>query len=410
MNKILAVTLNILLLMTPGCGTHYLQARKTDLMQSFHVGVCMSKTPGVSANVSASFVGANLGYFEGSCVGNNYGYAAWWQHYEAGFGVGGRIHQAELGRDFSVRSMADFGYDMEGDEYLFLEDFFMLGFHANSARDLLENPLGTKFEKPRTRWGAVDAGLHSSLLGISMGFDFMEFLDFVTGWIGVDIRQDDDLYLPLALSERVGELPLYGGFDRQSFPELKAKDEQFIVDTEKRYGSREKGSEAFVERGVQYYFEGNSVMAMKQFNQAWLLSPNNPDVFWGFATVLHGKAKYCEAKAQIDRALSLNLSNPIALADAGLLYAVCAARAPYRVSDDEKREAFSASTDLFNKAIAGDPSNGAIFEKWARALYYMGHYREAWEKIDRQRSTGGIPDSALINLLGLQLAEPKTRE
>jgi Tfp pilus assembly protein PilF len=80
------------------------------------------------------------------------------------------------------------------------------------------------------------------------------------------------------------------------------------------------------------------------------------------------------------------------------------------VSDDEKREAFSASTDLFNKAIAGDPSNGAIFEKWARALYYMGHYREAWEKIDRQRSTGGIPDSALINLLGLQLAEPKTRE
>src|SRR5262245_27455358 len=130
-NRLLSAVCGTFFLLTGGCATPYLQARKTDLMQSFHVGVCASKTPGISANVSASLVGSNVGFFKGTCVGNNYGHATQWQHHESGFVIGGDIYEAEFDRPFSIRHMGDFGYDMDGEEYVYRKDFFFYGLHGS---------------------------------------------------------------------------------------------------------------------------------------------------------------------------------------------------------------------------------------------------------------------------------------
>lgn len=117
---------------------------------------------------------------------------------------------------------------------------------------------------------------------------------------------------------------MYGGMDRNSVPSLKEADEALISGVTEEFGSREKASQAFVDQGIRYYQVDNYSMAMKRFNQAWLIAPSNPGAFWGFAIVCHDEGKNCEAREMFKKALALGLSNPISLLDAGRGYTRCA--------------------------------------------------------------------------------------
>ena len=206
----------------------------------------------------------------------------------------------------------------------------------------------------------------------------------------------------------IDQSPMYGGMDRQSIPELRAGDEWLIANVSKELGSREKGSEAFVEQGIRYYQQDNYAMAMKRFNQAWLLSPNNPEAFWGFAMIYHDEGKNCEAKNMIDRAIALNLSKPIPLADAGRIYTLCAV-SDSSLDQNAKSKFYSASEELYKKASAIAPNNDYIYASWATAHYWRGEYLEAWEKVSKQRSLGGTPSGQFINLLRQKMPEPKSK-
>ncbi|MFK8068494.1 MAG: type IV pilus biogenesis/stability protein PilW [Gammaproteobacteria bacterium] len=94
---------------------------------------------------------------------------------------------------------------------------------------------------------------------------------------------------------RIDEVPMYGGMDRSKNSELKKGDEKFISDVTERFGSREKASKVWVEQGFKFYSQDDLGMAMRRFNQAWLLDPKNPETFAGFGSVLHDQGQYCEA-------------------------------------------------------------------------------------------------------------------
>lgn len=204
----------------------------------------------------------------------------------------------------------------------------------------------------------------------------------------------------------IDQFPMYGGMDRQSVPELKAADDEFISGVAKASGSRENGSDAFVEQGIRYYLQDNYSMAMKRFNQAWLLNPRNPDVFWGFSMVYHDDGKNCEAKDMIDRAVEFNLSKPIALADAGRIYTLCAV-SDTALDNNGKALYFAKSESFYKRASSESPNDEYIFGSWAAAHYWRGEYDQAWEKVAMQRSLGGTPSARFIDLLSQNMAEPK---
>ncbi len=207
-------------------------------------------------------------------------------------------------------------------------------------------------------------------------------------------------------SKRIDEQPMYGGYDRQADNRFKKGDEEFILKVVKGTGSREKGSEGFVEQGIRFYQDDNYAMAMRRFNQAWLLNPNNPDVFWGFAIIFHDEQNYAEAKKMIDKALELNLSKPIALSDAGRIYTLFAfvdKATEQRIKD----ECAQKSNQLYEKAIRSAPGNGYIYESWAHSLYYQGDYAGGWEKIAQARKIGQTINGWLINHLREKMPEPK---
>ena|SRR5690606_8949269 len=78
----------------------------------------------------------------------------------------------------------------------------------------------------------------------------------------------------------IDQVPMYGGMDRSLVPELKKADEAFIESTSSAYGGRERASKRWVEQGFAFYNRDELDMAMRRFNQAWLLDPNNPEVYW----------------------------------------------------------------------------------------------------------------------------------
>jgi tetratricopeptide (TPR) repeat protein len=202
------------------------------------------------------------------------------------------------------------------------------------------------------------------------------------------------------------QLPMYGGIDRGADPRLRAQDEKFIAKLTQEFGSRLTASRVFVEQGFDYQHADNYAMAMTRFNQAWLIDPGNPDAFWGFAMVYDAQGKPCQAKAMIDMALARNLSKPVALADAGRIYTLCA------VGDDalrpaEKRRYFERSEELYSRAVSMAPTQGYIFGSWAAAHYWRGGYADAWKMVKKQRALGGTPEESFLNLLRAKMPEPR---
>lgn len=196
---------------------------------------------------------------------------------------------------------------------------------------------------------------------------------------------------PPPSSTRIDEAPMYGGMDRSKVPELKAGDDKFIKDVTAQYGSRERASRVWVNQGFAFYEQDKLGMAMRRFNQAWLLDPTNSEVYWGFAAVLQDQEKYCEALSMTERAFS---SGPIQdgfLPDAALIYTGCAVTSS-TVSAEVKTAYLKRSDDLFAQAN-GSPAvtKDYLLFNWARAMYGRGDYAAAWTKVEEYEKVTGKP-------------------
>jgi Tfp pilus assembly protein PilF len=83
----------------------------------------------------------------------------------------------------------------------------------------------------------------------------------------------------------INELPMYGEVAKTE--QQKKADDAFIIDIEQKGYSRESGSRAVLQKGWEAFGKRDYGTAMKRFNQAWLLDPDNGDVYHGFAVVVH---------------------------------------------------------------------------------------------------------------------------
>jgi Tfp pilus assembly protein PilF len=205
---------------------------------------------------------------------------------------------------------------------------------------------------------------------------------------------------------RIDEVPMYGGMDRSAYPELKAADEKFIADVSREWGSRENAARAWVDQGFRFYQQDHLGLAMRRFNQAWLLDPTNSEVFWGFGSVLHDQGKNCESMRMINLALARNPpTNQGFYADAGQAVALCA------ISDEQlpvaaKSRLLDRSEELFRKAEEIEPDKGYVYSTWATAYYWREQYSDAWSMVFRARAAGGDCSEHFLALLRKEMPEP----
>lgn len=206
-------------------------------------------------------------------------------------------------------------------------------------------------------------------------------------------------------AQPIDQVPMYGGMDRASDPSLRAADEKLIADTTRYYGSREKASAAFVGNGFAYYGRNDLANAMKRFNQAWLLDPNNPEAYWGFATVLHDKGMHCESMHMFEKALSFGRYVEGMDPDAARITVLCAVE-DKTLSPEAKDALFRRADALYIEALARGANKGYVYASQATAYFWRGQYGEAWAAVKLARSNGGQLPEQFLGMLRKKMAEP----
>lgn len=205
---------------------------------------------------------------------------------------------------------------------------------------------------------------------------------------------------------RIDEVPMYGGIDRSRVPDLVSADQEFISAVTKEFGSRDRASQLWVEQGFKFYNLDRLDMAMRRFNQAWLLNPENPEVFAGFGSVLHDQGKYCDAMKMMDKSLSLQPPSYQGIfTDAARIMTLCAVSDEI-ISEQEKSRLIAESDALYKKAEKVELNKAYTYGSWASAYYWRGDYPQAWNMIKKQREHGGTPGDRFIQLLTAEMNEP----
>lgn len=199
---------------------------------------------------------------------------------------------------------------------------------------------------------------------------------------------------------------MYGGQDRNADSVFRAADEKLIEGTTRQYGSREKASIAFVGNGFAYYARDDLANAMRRFNQAWLLDPNSPEVYFGFGAVLHDKGLNCAASAQLDRAASFGRYVQGLAPDTARLLVLCAVE-DKSLTDEARAGMYARSDALYTEALAKESNKGYVHASRAAAMYWRGNYAEAWAAVTQARANGGRLSAKFLQELDQKMPEPK---
>jgi len=110
----------------------------------------------------------------------------------------------------------------------------------------------------------------------------------------------------LAASYPLNEQPMFGGQPKTLAEQ--AADQKFFDSVAKLGYSRPQGSDKSVQLGWQYFFSKHDIAtAMKRFNQAWLLDPDNGNAFHGFAVLVMARDNDA---AQADALFQQGLAKP----------------------------------------------------------------------------------------------------
>lgn len=91
----------------------------------------------------------------------------------------------------------------------------------------------------------------------------------------------------------INELPMYG--KRKKTDRQKRADDKYVKDMTNHYGSRETAADVAAKLGWNVFYKGDKTLAIKRFNQAWLLDHLNQYALWGFAVISQERGQLGEA-------------------------------------------------------------------------------------------------------------------
>jgi tetratricopeptide (TPR) repeat protein len=205
-------------------------------------------------------------------------------------------------------------------------------------------------------------------------------------------------------------LPMFGQPKTPRPDNLKQSDEEFIRDSTLRYGSRETGSKTLATQGWVAVRARQDDVAMRRFNQAWLLNPKNYSVFWGFGAVMSAKGKLLEAIGYLETARDLiedSVQRVALLCDLGAVHSAYAARLPAD-RQLEKAQQFVIANTRFTESLDNDPKFAQSWREWAISLYDQERYSEAWLRVKKARELNAEPfPPGFLQKLSAKMPEPQ---
>ncbi|WP_439883095.1 tetratricopeptide repeat protein [Pontibacter sp. MBLB2868] len=172
-------------------------------------------------------------------------------------------------------------------------------------------------------------------------------------------------------------LPMFG--NKPKTEEQQQKDEKFLTSCDKSFTNRQEASAFFMERGWEYYNEGQVDTAMYRFNLAWLLNPNNKDTYWAFGLISSAKGNEQEAISFYEKTLAIDPKNSLLLADIGASYVTL-------YTEKHKKKNLRKADKYLSESVAADSANAYALYKFAVVKFHTKKYAEAWEYLHKSRS------------------------
>ncbi|WP_437919957.1 tetratricopeptide repeat protein [Sphingobacterium sp. LRF_L2] len=179
--------------------------------------------------------------------------------------------------------------------------------------------------------------------------------------------------------ENINLIPMYGRL-KKCDEQLKI-DQDFLNTCDKSFENRDKASKYYIDKGWQYFYDQELDMAMKRFNQAWLLDSTNADIYWGFGNILGQQQKFKESLLYFDMSLGINAGNAKVWQCAATSYAQL-------FFQTEDSELLNKATDYLKKSIAIDAKNAEAYAQLTFCYVYSAQrdsaqkYLQIAERID----------------------------
>ncbi|MCQ9206861.1 MAG: hypothetical protein NG740_03155 [Omnitrophica bacterium] len=205
------------------------------------------------------------------------------------------------------------------------------------------------------------------------------------------------------------EVPMYGG--KPLTLEQQKAHEEFIKSSIETMGSREAACEYTLNIARQYIDKRDLKTAMRRANQAWLLGPNNAEVYYLFGSLTRMQGKREETISLYKKALELNPKHAMVMVNLGREYYNTAYVFYQKGQKNNMRDYLEKALQLYEKAsrlaiIKGDL--GYIHYQWAVSLLLKEDYSDAWKKIKLSRKYGGkYIEPAFVRELSRYMPEPE---
>ena len=168
--------------------------------------------------------------------------------------------------------------------------------------------------------------------------------------------------------------PMYDDPDPRRGKSQKELDETLIKLIISQMGSREAAVAERVASAQIYFNSGYPNIAMRKFNQAWLLDPKNAKVYYGFGCILSSRKEFDGAIKMYTEAIELDPEYYEAYANRGLDYF--------------NKQALDKAILDFKKEIEIRPNEGQTYNDRAVAYFFREEYDKVWLGVHKAETLG----------------------
>jgi tetratricopeptide (TPR) repeat protein len=158
--------------------------------------------------------------------------------------------------------------------------------------------------------------------------------------------------------------PLYGEVPKSD--EYKKIDEDFKKECLEKFKTIDSAVNVHIDQAWRYFYNNDLKTSMKRFNQAWLLNPEFPDAYFGFAALLEMQ----ESKTEAQRFYKIGLDKDKKNRRAEICYR--------RIADcKEQLKNLGGAIEAYIKITEINPNNSFAFKKIGYLQMQLGNTEAA---------------------------------
>jgi len=174
----------------------------------------------------------------------------------------------------------------------------------------------------------------------------------------------------------INYLPMFGNYEKTETQLV--NDELFLSECDREFSSRKEAGDFFNKMAWQYLSEGDKGTATYRFNLAWLLNPENIDVFWGLGVIEFQNGNYSNAIDLMNKGLALSDGkNYVFMTDLATVYIKKALSNPHSIIESTKAK------ELLNNAVKIQPQYTPAFVQLTVVNLLENNLDAAWENFHK---------------------------